>query len=285
MSRHISEQHKQRPLPVDVISIQSQVVYGCVGNSAAVPVLQQYGLTVATVPTVVFSNTPLYPTIHGGIIPDDWFSGYLTALSERQVLENARTILLGYLGSSAQAEILADWLESVRQNHPQISVQIDPVLGDIGSGLYVDPALAENYRQQLRHLATGLTPNHFELEYLTGRKIHTLDQSIAAAKSLLSDTTEWIIATSAAPDDCPVGQMQLVVVSHKGHDLQRHPYYHTDAQGTGDVFAAAFAANRLHGYSLTDAAERAANRVIAAVKATTAAQVNELCLIAPDTHA
>lgn len=84
------------PLPLDVISIQSQVVYGCVGNSIAVPVLQASGLCVGAVPTVVLSNTPHYLTHHGGALPTSWFAGYLKDLEARGALRSVRTVLVGY---------------------------------------------------------------------------------------------------------------------------------------------------------------------------------------------
>ena len=91
------------PLPVDVISVQSQVVYGCVGNSVAVPTLQASGLNVVPVPTVLLSNTPHYDSLHGGSVPQEWFEGFLADLDRRQALTCARYVLVGYLGSAEQA--------------------------------------------------------------------------------------------------------------------------------------------------------------------------------------
>ena len=90
------------PLPVDVISVQSQVVYGCVGNSVAVPALQAAGLNVVSVPTVLLSNTPHYDSLHGGAVPLEWFEGFLADLTRRKVLRHARAVLVGYLGSPSR---------------------------------------------------------------------------------------------------------------------------------------------------------------------------------------
>ncbi|WP_205622396.1 hypothetical protein [Xanthomonas arboricola] len=86
-----------RPLPLDVVSVQSQAVYGRVGNNVAVPTLEAQGLSVAAVPTVVLSNTPHYPTMHGGALPIEWFEDYLHDLSARGALSALRAILVGYL--------------------------------------------------------------------------------------------------------------------------------------------------------------------------------------------
>lgn len=275
----MTNQHKQDPLVIDVISIQSQVIYGCVGNNAAVPTLQQRGLTVAGVPTVMLSNTPHYPTMHGGVIPDEWFSGFLQALHERKALNHVRAILLGYLGAPSQAKILTKWLGELQTSHPHIQVYIDPVMGDVDVGMYVDAGLAAEYRQHLRFCATGLTPNHYELEFLSQRKIESSDQAIAAAQSLLNERTQWVIATSAVEAEWDEGMMQFIVVTHDGVEVQTHPYYHTDAKGTGDTFSASLAANLLSGMALNTAAIKAAERVMTVIKRSREAAVNELMLI------
>lgn len=268
-----------KPLAIDVISIQSQVIYGCVGNKAVIPTLEHHGLTAISVPTVMFSNAPHYPTFYGGIIPDNWFADFLQTLEDRDVLAKARAIMLGYLGNPAQAQILSAWLAKIREQYPHLLIQIDPVLGDTGCGLYVDEGLAGSYRSLLRHLATGMTPNHFELEYLTGKSLHSMDEVIAAARSLLSAQTRWIVVTSAAPAEWPQGKMRLVVVDEKNADIQEHPYYHTYAHGTGDTFAAGLMAWQLHGKPLADAARLSAERVVDIVRRTNDIPYNELDLI------
>lgn len=268
-----------KPLAVDVISIQSQVIYGCVGNKAVIPTLEHHGLTAIAVPTVMFSNAPHYPTFYGGVIPDDWFADFLQALQDRDVLKNARAIMLGYLGHPAQAHILSTWLGKIRDTYPHLLIQIDPVLGDTGCGLYVDAGLAESYRAHLRHLATGMTPNHFELEYLTGQTLTRMDDVIAAARSLLNEHTRWIVVTSAAPQEWPEGKMRLVVVDEHAADIQEHPYYHTHAHGTGDTFAAGLMAWQLRGKNLKEAARLSAERVVEIVRRTNAHPYNELDLI------
>lgn len=247
------------PLPYDVVSIQSQVVYGSVGNSIAVPALTKQGLRVAAVPTVILSNTPHYTTCYGGELPGEWFRGYLQGFVERGSLNGVKAILTGYLGSPDKAHDLANWLASVRELHPKMPVIVDPVMGDEDSGFYIPPAIADVYRNEVIPLATGIIPNKFELSTLSGQEINNLDDATRAARSLLKGHTQWVIITSAfQPDE---ESIEVVCVTKQDIAVIRHKRYPVTPKGTGDLFGAELTAQLLAGLSVPDAAKMACLRI------------------------
>ena len=271
MTMNYAERH---PLPIDVLSIQSQVVYGTVGNNAALPVFGRFGIRACAVPTVLFSNTPHYDSIHGGAIPPDWFAGYLEDLERRRALEHLRAVVLGYLGSPEQAETLGDWLIDLRRRRPHVRVSIDPVLGDADSGLYVRPELAEHYRRRLVACADLITPNHFELGYLSERGSDNPQDAIAAARSLLGGRLKTVIVTSS-PGAC-AGEVVNLAVSAGNVVRSRHPRIDSDVKGTGDAFHAALNAGLLRGDRLEKAMQTAGDWVVQALRYTAAEDSGEL---------
>ena len=270
-----------QPMQVDVVSIQSQVVYGQVGNTIAVPALQALGLRVAAVPTVVLSNTPHHPSMHGGAIPLEWFEGYLSDLQARDALRRLRAVVVGYLGGPAQAQALAGWIEALLRDRPEVQVFIDPVLGDEDVGVYVDPGMVEAYRQRLLPLADGLVPNGFELGLLTGRPVDGIDQVTGAARSLLGGRTRWVAATSAAPASWPEGGMRVAVVTADSAEVIDHRRLDTTPKGTGDLFSATLAGHLLAGTDAAIAARLACGRVLEVLETSLAAGSAEM-LVFPD---
>ena len=170
---------------MNVISIQSQVAWGHVGNSAAVFPLQMHGIDVIAVPTTLLSNRPGYPTIRGRVLEAQLVADLLLGIEERGAIETSSMILSGYLGSPDIAAVVADFVIRAKARNPSLLYCCDTVLGDRDRGLFVQADIPPLVRDRLCPLADIITPNHFEFEVLGGAKAGTTADMIAQAQTLL----------------------------------------------------------------------------------------------------
>ena len=243
--------------PPLVISIQSQVVFGHVGNSAAVFPMQAAGLEVAPIPTVILSNQPGFPTLRGAPLPPDLFADLLLGAWERGLAQRAAWLVTGYIGSAEVAHLVADFVARCRAANPGLRYLCDPVMGDHGPGLYVPAELAQVIRERLLPLADLVTPNSFELAHLAGRPIATLDDLDRAAAGLRLAPGATVIATGCVLDDTPAGHLESVVRGPR--DAGRYPTPRLPAAlpGTGDLFTGLLVAGLARGHGLAQAVVRA----------------------------
>ncbi|WP_225028630.1 pyridoxal kinase [Xinfangfangia pollutisoli] len=262
--------------PPFVISIQSQVVFGHVGNSAALFPMQAAGLEVAAIPTVVFSNTPDYPTLRGRALPPEFFSDLLQGARERGLPERADYIVTGYIGSLDVALLVADFVAEAKALNPRLRYLCDPVMGDEGPGLYVPQAIADVMRDRLLPLADLATPNPFELAWLTGQQIRSLADLQAARAALHLAPAADLIATGCVLDDTAEGDLETVLLAPSG--VSRHPARRLPIAlpGTGDLFCGLLMAGLGCGLALPRAietAQRLTGRALAHAKALGAGEV------------
>lgn len=261
--------------PVDIISVQSQMVYGCAGNNAAVPPLLALGLRVAAVPTTLLSNAPVYPTTRGQVLSGEWLADLLRGVEERDIPARAGSLLSGYLASVANGRVLADWIEHVLPACPRLKYCLDAVLGDAHIGMYVEPGLEVIARERLLPRAWLVLCNVFELEQLSGRGVTDVASCIAAARGLLRHGPQWVVVHGIADE---AQSLTSVAVSAQACWRVSSPHLAIDVTGTGDVFAAVLVGLLERGAAMPQALAQATAGVHAALEATLAAQVEELDL-------
>ncbi|YBV94550.1 pyridoxal kinase (plasmid) [Phyllobacteriaceae bacterium JZ32] len=268
--------------PPFVISIQSQVVFGHVGNSAALFPMQAAGLEVAAIPTVIFSNTPDYPTLRGRALPPEFFSDLLQGARERGLPERADFILTGYIGSLDVALMAADFVAEAKAMNPGLTYLCDPVMGDAGPGLYVPEAVADVMRERLLPMADIATPNPFELNWLTGHEVATLADLKTARQTLRIAPDAQLIATGCALEDTPGGYLESVILGTEG--LSRHPTEHLPIvlPGTGDLFAALIIVGLARGMALPRTVEIAQSLTSRALNRAKTLGAGEVVLSEPE---
>jgi len=270
-----------------VISIQSQVAFGHVGNSAAVFPMQMHGINVIAVPTTLLSNRPGYPTIRGQVLEAQLVADLLLGVEERGALDTAEVILSGYLGSAEIAAVVADFVARAKARNPALIYCCDPVLGDRDRALFVHAEIPPIVRDLLCPLANMITPNHFELEWLCGAKATTIDQVVDAAQALMMRGPSTVVVTSAELADTPEHEIETLAVEgfEQGSKLQprawrvRTPKLPINPSGTGDLFASLFVSARVRGSDIPDALCHAASAVFAVLERTDAREVAEMRII------
>jgi pyridoxine kinase len=225
-----------------VISIQSQVVMGHVGNSAAVFPMLAAGLEVAPVPTVIFSNTPDHPTLHGRPLPVDFFADLLQGLWDRGLPERAAILISGYIGSAEVALLLADFVARAKEVNPALCYCCDPVMGDEAPGLYVPRQIADIFRDRLLPMADLATPNPFEVAWLTGHRITELADIAVAARALRMAPQARLIVTGCQLRETPPGMLESIIHGPDGTSRHPTPRLPLAMAGTGDLFTGLIAA-------------------------------------------
>ncbi|HET8926702.1 MAG TPA: pyridoxal kinase, partial [Microbacterium sp.] len=179
-----------------ILSIQSAVAFGHVGNSAAVFPLQRIGVDVLPVHTVNFSNHTGYGAWRGPLISPDDVREVITGIEERGVFGQIDVVLSGYQGSEGIADVILDTVARVKAANPSAIYACDPVMGNAKSGCFVAPAIPILLRDRVVPQADLITPNQFELGYLTGTEPHTLDETLASADLVREGGPSTVLVTS-----------------------------------------------------------------------------------------
>ena len=265
-----------------ILSIQSAVAYGHVGNSAAVFPLQRLGMEVWPVDTVQFSNHPGYGSRTGQVFTGQHVREVVAGIAARGVLGQCRAVLSGYLGEPSVVEAVGEAVRLVRRDNPAALYCCDPVIGDAGPGVYVQRDIPALLRQHLLPEADMVTPNHFELGQLTGGPATSLPEAKAAAAHLRSGMRPGgcVLVTSLVLADTPATAIDLLALDGSGAWRLRTPRLPLAANGTGDLIAALFLLHRLRTGSTPQALAAATSATFGVLRQTLAAGSRELLLVA-----
>ncbi len=264
---------------MNILSIQSHVAYGHVGNSAAVPVLQRIGCEVWPVHTVQFSNHPGYGQWRGRVFEADMIHDIVAGIAERGVFPTCDGVLSGYLGSAAIGDAVLAAVATVKAANADARYCCDPVIGDIEGGIYVRSDVAEFMRRRMVAVADIVTPNRFELEYLTGGVAATRAAALAAIEAVRALGPRVVLVTSLETQETPQHSIDLLACDASGRFLLRTPKLELSVHGAGDAIAALFFVHYLRTASVAEALSRAASSIFGLLQRTANAKAEEILLV------
>jgi pyridoxine kinase len=264
---------------VKILSIQSAVAYGHVGNSAAVFPLQRIGVEVLPVYTVNFSNHTGYGAWRGPMISPDDVREVLLGIEERGVLPQIDVVLSGYQGSEGIADVILEAVQRVKAANPAAVYSCDPVMGNAKSGCFVAPAIPVLLRDRVVPAADIITPNQFELGFLTDTEPDTLESTLASVELVRATGPHTVLVTSVERPDREDGTIEMLAVDDSGAWLVQTPYIPMKANGSGDVTAALFTAHYRNTGDLAESLARTTSSVFELLTRTHESGERELQLV------
>jgi pyridoxine kinase len=269
---------------VNILSIQSWVAYGHVGNASAVFPLQRLGATVWPINTVQFSNHTGYGDWTGDVYSGESVRALLDGIAARGAFARCDAVLSGYMGDAAIGAAIVDAAERARAANPAAVWCCDPVVGDTDTGVYVRPGIEDFLRERALPRADIATPNRFELERFTGIDCATLAGARAAAARLAEMLRDGgprcVLATSLETDSTPADSIDMLTCEDGAAHLLRTPRLPVAVNGAGDAIAALFLFHRLRTGSAHAALEAAGSSIHGLLRRTAESGSREIELIA-----
>src|SRR3984885_9126431 len=269
---------------MNILSIQSWVSYGHVGNASAVFPLQRLGANVWSINTVQFSNHTGYGHWTGQVYSGESVRELVDGIEARDVLKQCDAVLSGYMGDAAIGAAVLHAVERVRHANPAAMYCYDPVIGDTDTGVYVRPGIEEFLRDQALPRADIATPNRFEVERLTGLDCSTLEMAKIAvtrvAEGMRPDGPRCVLMTSLETDTTPGDHIDMMVAEGGAFHLLRTPRLPVSVNGAGDAIAALFLFHRLSTGNAVKAMEEAGSAVHGLLRRTAEAGSREILTVA-----
>ncbi|MFL5104060.1 MAG: pyridoxal kinase PdxY [Xanthobacteraceae bacterium] len=264
---------------MNLLSIQSHVAYGHVGNAAAVFPLQRLGIEVWPIHTVQFSNHTGYGQWRGRVFDADMIREIVQGIDERGVLGSCDGVLSGYMGAADIGEAILEAVARVKEDNPIAQYCCDPVIGDVGRGVFVRPGIPEFMRERVVPSADVVTPNQFELEHLSGHPISTLSDVLAAVDRVHACGPRVVLVTSLHTRETPKDAVDVLVSDEAGRCRVRTPYLPLQVNGAGDAIAALFFGHLLRVGAAGEAASLAVSAIFGVLSRTLEAGSGEILLV------
>lgn len=262
-----------------ILSIQSSVAYGHVGNSAVTFPLMRLGVEVWPVLTVHFSNHTEYPGWRGPLLTAADIGEVIQGVDDLGVLARCDAVLSGYQGAEEVGSTILHAVELVQRRNPEAVYCCDPVMGDVDKGFYVGPGVPEFIRDHIVPSAQIITPNQFELDYLTGQTTRSLEEVLQAADALRELGPQTVLVTSVVHDQAAAGTLDMIAVNSSGAWSVTLPLLPRTFTGAGDLTSALFLAGLLTSTDLAGTLARTAAVVHGILSATVELGQPELQLV------
>jgi len=265
---------------MNILSIQSHIAYGHVGNAAALFPLQRMGVEVWPVHTVQFSNHTGYGSWKGRVFEAGMISEVISGIEQRGVLGECDGVLSGYMGSADIGSAILEAVTMVKRANPAAKYCCDPVIGDVGRGIFVREGIPEFIKMKAVAAADITTPNQFELDYLSQRSSKTLQETRDAIKAVHDLGPSTILVTSLHTGETPADSIDLLASDKNGLFRVRTPRLPLTVNGAGDAIAALFFAHYLRNGEIGEALSRAASALFGVLSKTAEAGAREIALVA-----
>ncbi len=265
---------------MNILSIQSHVAYGHVGNASAVFPMQRLGVEVWPIHTVQFSNHTGYGSWRGRVFDGPAIEDLVEGIAERGVLPRCDGVLSGYMGSADIGNAILAAVQRVREANPAALYCCDPVIGDVGRGVFVRPGIPEFMRDQAVPAADIITPNQFELEFLSGIATPTLAAAKEAVAAVHRLGPKVVLVTSLHTTETPGDAIDLLAGAGGRFWRVRTPKLSLNVNGAGDAIAALFFVHYARTRSAAEALGAAAASIYGLLKRTEEAGSREILTVA-----
>ncbi|MTI18087.1 pyridoxal kinase PdxY [Rhodobacteraceae bacterium RKSG542] len=266
---------------MSILSIQSHVAFGHVGNSAAVFPLQLMGHETWPIHTVQFSNHTGYGTWTGRVFDGDFISELVDGMHARGALGGCEAVLSGYMGSAPIVNAVVDTVARVRAENPKALYCCDPVMGDVGRGIFVQEGIPELFVKKAIPAADIITPNMFELELASGRTVKTMADALEAAELLRKMGPKIVVVSSLVVEETAPDTITILVVSDEGAWTVTTPIVPLEIapNGAGDMLSSLFLGHILKGYSAPEALSRTISAIYEVLQSTLKSGQRELKIV------